>query len=58
MINSAISNGDLLLALDKTKATFVDISQLNFSGGISTFIPVKFSGSFNKLSALLAGGVG
>ena len=31
-------------------ATFVDMSQLNLAGGISTFIPDKFSGSTNKLS--------
>ena len=50
-IISAISKGGLLLALDRTMQTLVDISQLNLDGGISTFTPDKFSGSSNKLSS-------
>ena len=49
LAEKAKSNGDLLLGLERTIATLVDISQLNFSGGISTFIPDKFSGSSNIL---------
>ena len=44
--NLAISIGDLLLGFDKTIATLVEISELNFAGGISTLIEFKFSGKF------------
>ena len=45
----ASSSGDFLLILDKTIATFVEISPVNFAGGISTLIPDKLSGNSNKL---------
>ena len=41
---SANSKGGFLFIFDKTIATFVEMSQLNFSGGISVFIPSKLSG--------------
>ena len=41
---SAKSNGFFLFILDKTIATFVEISQLNLIGGISVLIPSKLSG--------------
>ena len=44
LISLARSNGDLLLILDKNIAAFDEISQLNFDGGISVFIPSKSSG--------------
>lgn len=47
---SASSIGGLLLILDKTIATFVEMSQLNFCGGISAFIPLKLSGTIILLS--------
>ena len=47
---SASSMGDLLLILDKTIATLVEMSQLNFGGGISAFIPLKLSGTVILLS--------
>ena len=40
----ARSVGDLLFNLDRTIATFVEISQLNFAGGISAVIPSSLSG--------------
>ena len=40
---SASSMGYLLLILDKTIATLVEMSQLNFGGGISVFIPVSYT---------------
>ena len=40
----AKSKGDLLFILERTIATFVDMSQLNFSGGISALIPSKDEG--------------
>ena len=40
----AKSDGDLLFAFDNTIATFVEISLLNFAGGISAVIPSIFSG--------------
>ena len=46
----ASSIGGFLLILDKTIATFVEMSPLNFAGGISTLIPDKLSGNSNKLS--------
>ena len=46
----AKSRGDFLFVFDKTIATFVEISQSNFSGGISTFIPFKDSGISIKLT--------
>ena len=49
-IISASSIGGFLLIFDKTIATLVDTSPLNLAGGISTFIPDKFSGNSNKLS--------
>ena len=41
---SANSIGVFLLIFDKTIATLVEISQLNFSGGISALIPSNLSG--------------
>ena len=48
--------GGSLFVLDKTIATLVDRSHLNFLGGISTFIPDKLSGnkiSFSSLANLI-----
>ena len=41
---SASSSGEVLLIFDKTIATFVEMSQSNFGGGISALIPLKLSG--------------
>ena len=40
----ARSNGDLLLILERTIATLVEISLSNFEGGISAVIPLSESG--------------
>ena len=40
-----MSKGDFLFIFDNTIATFVDMSQLKFTGGMSTLIPSKFLGS-------------
>ena len=40
---------DLLLIFDKTIATFVEISELNFSGGSSVFMPASELGNINSL---------
>ena len=44
----AKSIGDFLFTFDKTIATFVDISLLNFSGGTSEVIPSRFSGKIKS----------
>ena len=44
VIFSARSIGDFLFNFERTIATFVDISQSNFVGGISALIPSKVSG--------------
>ena len=46
----AISKGGFLFIFDKTIPTLVERSQLNFSGGISVFIPSRLSGKVIKLS--------
>ena len=43
------SIGDFLFAFDSTIATLVEISQSNFAGGISAFIPSKLSGKIISL---------
>ena len=40
----ARSDGDLLLILERTMATLVEISLSNFEGGISAVIPLSVSG--------------
>ena len=40
----ARSDGDLLLILERTMATLVEISLSNFEGGISAVIPLSESG--------------
>ena len=50
IIISAKSIGDFLFIFDKTIPTFDEISQLNFSGGISVFIPSNESGNLTKPS--------
>ena len=40
----ANSNGLVLFSLDKTIATFVEMSESNCSGGISTFIELRSFG--------------
>ena len=46
--NLANSNGDLLFNFDKNIATFVEMSLLNFTGGISAVIPSSLSGKTNS----------
>ena len=48
--SSAIIKGLFLLLLDKTIATFEDMSHLKLAGGISTFIPSRLSGNSIKPS--------
>ena len=45
----AKSVGDFLFILDKTIATLVEISLLNFEGGISTVIASNLSGKIKLL---------
>ena len=45
---AAKSVGVLLFAFDKTIATFVEISLLNFEGGTSVVMPSKLSGKINS----------
>ena len=52
-ICSAKSIGDFLFSFESTIATFVEISQSNFGGGISALIPLKDSG-INSSSFLLS----
>ena len=40
--------GDFLFNFDKTIATFVEMSLLNFGGGISAVIPSSFSGKIKS----------
>ena len=42
------SNGDLLLILERTIATLVEISLSNFEGGISAVIPLSESGKIKS----------
>ena len=44
----AKSVGDFLFTLDKTIATLVEISLLNFEGGISAVIPSSLSGKIKS----------
>ena len=45
----ARSMGDFLFNLDKTIATFVEMSLSNFEGGISAVIPSSVSGKIKTL---------
>ena len=44
----ARSDGDLLLILERTMATLVEISLSNFEGGISAVIPFSESGKIKS----------